>query len=94
MLCWPEQPWCKFSVYKREKERGGLQLCQCWIKLCESSRCSCRTNGLACAELCLCTECKIMPADNLQFVMPEYGRDGNETDSNGVEDYGSEDELM
>ena len=68
--------------------------CGCKKNMSESSRCSCQRNGLAFTELCLCTECKIMPADNLQFVMPEYGRDGNETDSNGVEDNGNEDELM
>ena len=98
VLCWPEEPQCKFSAHnckcKGEKETEELQLCQCWIKLWESSGCSCQTDGLACTDLCLCTECKNLLADNLHFEMPECGPDGDEIDRDSVEDNGSEDELL
>ena len=35
-----------------------------------------------------------MLADNLHFEMPECGPDGDEIDSDSVEDDGSEDELI
>ena len=68
--------------------------CGCTKNMYESSQCCCQTNGLAFTELCICTECKNMPADNLQFETPDCGLDGDEMDSDGVEDDISEDELM
>ena len=35
-----------------------MSLCRCQKPKCNSQRCVCRENGLACTELCGCVDCE------------------------------------
>ena len=53
-----------------------LVKCACKKNNCTSSRCNCKSRGLICTDLCLCSEC-----ENEDHVLYTIGEDEDDTDN-------------
>jgi hypothetical protein len=57
--------------------------CGC-VKSCDSNRCTCRSNGLKCTDMCKLKDCSNAASNDLE----EYGDSSSESDDSGSDSDG------